>query len=320
MPINTSLPKLLVILGPTATGKSALAIQMARKYNGEVVSADSRQVYSGLDIGTGKVTKREMQGVPHHLLDVASAKRQFSVAQYKKLTEKAIADILSRGKLPILCGGTGWYIDAVAENILTPEVPPNLALRKELAEKSLVELLAMLKKLDPERSESVEQKNPRRIIRAIEIAQTLGKVPALSQGEKKYDVQYIGLDLPDTKLKQNIHVRLLVRMKRGMIAEAKRLHSEGLSLKRMEELGLEYRYLALYLQNKISKEKMLEEIETKSWQYARRQRTWFQRNKKIEWSTSSPRLRPRLSFHIEPGGGHRRTRTPRAAVRTFRKK
>lgn len=274
---------LIVILGPTASGKSALAVEVARRVRGEVVSADSRQVYRGLNIGSGKITKREMKGVPHHLLDVVNPKRQFSVAQYKKRADKVIEDIVKRGKVPILCGGTGFYIDAVAENIILPEVLPNQALRKKLAGKSASELYIMLKKLDPARAKTIEKENPRRLIRAIEIAKALDKVPKVKSSTKKYKVIYFGLNPDEKTLRKNIHARLISRMKKGMIAEVKKLHEAGLSWKRLEELGLEYKYLALYLQNKITKEEMLLEIEAKSWQFAKRQIRWFKRNKKIRW-------------------------------------
>ncbi|MCI0680322.1 tRNA (adenosine(37)-N6)-dimethylallyltransferase MiaA [bacterium] len=275
--------KLIVILGPTASGKSSLAVELAREFGGEVVSADSRQVYKGLDIGTGKITKREMQGVPHHLIDIALPKRQLSVSEYKKRADKTIEDIARRGKVPILCGGTGFYIDAVAEGIVFPEVLPNPLLRKKLAEKKPDELFVMLQKLDPRRAKTIEKNNPRRLIRAIEIARALGNVPELKKSAPKYNALYIGI-APDTEtLCNNIHARLLARMKKGMIAEAKRLHEQGLSWKRMEELGLEYRYLSRHLRGMLAKEEMQEKLETEIQRYAKRQMVWFKRNKKIKW-------------------------------------
>lgn len=274
--------KLIVILGPTATGKSDLAVELAKKYNGEIISADSRQVYTGLDIGSGKITKKEMRGVPHHLLDVVKPQTTFSVARFKKLAEKAIRDISSRGKIPIIAGGTGFYIDSIVHNIDTPSVGPNKKLRKELEGKPLVKLQITLKKLDPRRFKTIDTQNKVRVIRSIEIARTLGKVPVQKESESPFHTLLIGLDWSDTVLRKRIHDRLLKR-ERGMIREAKRLHTEGLSWKRMMELGLEYRYLALYLTGKISKEEMIEQLEPKIWQYAKRQRTWFRRNKDITW-------------------------------------
>lgn len=276
-------PKVLVILGPTAVGKSDLAVEVARLHNGEVISADSRQVYTGLDIGTGKITKKEMRDVPHYLLDVMNPKKVFSVELWKTQAEDAIKDILSRGKLPIICGGTGFYIQSIVDNITLPDVPANPSLRKELAKGSPLQLFEILKKLDPIRAKNIDSKNPVRLIRAIEIATALGSVPKAKKIKSKYEFVQIGLTLPSEILHARIHARMLSRMKKGMVAEAVKLHAGGLSYKRMEALGLEYRYLALYLQKKISKETMLERLEIEIKQYARRQMQWFKRDDRIKW-------------------------------------
>ena len=275
-------PKLLVILGPTASGKSELAVEIARQFNGEIISADSRQVYKGMNIGTGKITKSEMKSVPHYLLDVVSPKKVFTVQNFKDLAEAAIADILSRGKLPILCGGTGFYIDAVTKGIILPEVPPDLKLRKELSKKTLEELVKTLSKLDRTRLQTIDQQNFGRLIRAIEIAQSLGKVPKVKEVHA-YEVLKIGIQTEDAELQKRIRTRLLARIKKGMINEAKKLHEDGLSYKRMHDLGLEYRYLSMFLQNKISKSEMIEVLNTKIWQYAKSQRRWFKRDTEIRW-------------------------------------
>lgn len=273
--------KILVILGPTASGKSDLAVRFAKKFNGEIISADSRQVYTGLDIGTGKITKKEMDGIPHHMLDVISPKKIFSVAEWKEKSQKIIRQIISRGKLPIICGGTGLYIQSIVDNIVLPEVPPNYPLRKKLEKKSVKELFAILKKLDPRRSKNIEKQNPVRLIRAIEIAKAIGKVPNLKKQKSEFDILQIGLTSKD--LKKKIHTRLISRLKKGMIAEAKNLHANGLSWKRMRQLGLEYRYLADFLQNKISKKEFIQKLETEIWRYSRRQITWFKRDSRIKW-------------------------------------
>lgn len=274
--------KIIVVLGPTATGKSDLAVSIAKKYNGEIISADSRQVYKGLDIGSGKITHSEMKGVPHHLLDVVKPQTIFSVEKFKKLAEKAVADIGASGKIPIIAGGTGFYIDALVYDVKTPKVEPNKSLRTKLEKMSLEKLQSQLKKLDQERYDSIDQKNKVRLIRAIEIVTTIGKVPKLQKNLGKYDVLFIGIDWPDEVLKQRISKRLLKR-KVGMIKEAYKLHADGLSWKRMQELGLEYKYLAHHLKGKITEKEMIETLESKIWQYAKRQRTWFRRNKSIKW-------------------------------------
>lgn len=276
-------PKILVILGPTATGKSDLAVQIAKKYNGEIISADSRQVYTDLDIGTGKITKKEMRGVPHYMLDVITPKKVFSVSDWQKQTKKIIADIISRDRLPIICGGTGFYIQSTVDDIVLPEVPANKELRKKLEKKSLSELQTILMKLDPERLKNVDAKNPVRLIRAIEIATELGTVPKIKKNKSQYEFLQIGLTLPDDELKTRIHNRLLSRVKKGMIKEAQILHKNGLSWKRMWTLGLEYRYMAEYLEEKLTKKEFLEKLETEIWHYAKRQITWFKRDKKIKW-------------------------------------
>lgn len=276
-------PRVIAVVGPTASGKSSLAVEIARLVGGEVVSADSRQVYTGLDIGTGKVTKREMRGVPHHLLDVANPKRAMSVVQYERLATRTIHDILKRGKVPIICGGTGLYIDAVLTDESFPAVPPNAKFRNELEKLSAEKLFEKLKRLDSTRAETIDAKNPRRLIRAIEVATALGSVPARTPATERYDTLYIGLTLPKEELGARITARLLARMKRGMVAEVKRLHNEGLSWKRMESLGLEYRFLAQFLQNKISKKEMLELLNIAIRQYSKRQMVWFKRNDGIVW-------------------------------------
>lgn len=274
--------KIIVILGQTATGKSDFAVQIAKKIGGEIISADSRQVYKGMDLGTGKITKKEMGRVPHHLLDVVSPKKVFSVSDFKKLADKKIREIIARGYVPIICGGTGFYIDAVVSGTILPEVPPNKKLRATLEKKSAEQLYAILKKLDKTRAKDIDAKNKVRLIRAIEIAKALGKVPKVKNKEK-YDVIKIGLTLPDEILKERIHIRLLSRIKKGMLREIKNLHDNGVSWKRMNDLGLEYRYGALYLQGKLTKAEMIEKLNTEIWHYAKRQKTWFKRDKKIVW-------------------------------------
>ncbi len=281
-------PKVLVILGPTASGKSALAVKLARKLNGEIISADSRQVYRGLDIGSGKVTRAEMKGVPHHLLDVADPKRQFSVARYQKLANQKIKEILKRGKLPIICGGTGFYLQAVVDGLVLPSVPPDRKLRKQLAVKSPAELFAKLQKLDPARAKIIDPKNPHRLIRAIEIAKELGRVPPKHRpsGRKDgaYDFVQIGLNPEPEILKKKIGSRLAQRLKQGLVSEVKGLHDKHrLSWRRLEALGLEYKFVALYLQGKLTKKELTTQLETAIWHYAKRQLTWFKRDHRIHW-------------------------------------
>ena len=270
--------KLIVILGPTASGKSEMVVKLAKKFHGEVISADSRQVYKGMDIGTGKVTKKEMLGITHYLLDVASPKRKFTVTQYRKLTLGAISKIFKKGKVPFLCGGTGFYIQSVVDGILIPEVPPDWELRKKLEKKSAKELFAQLKKIDPKRARTIEKKNPRRLIRAIEIViKTKKPVPILKKKPLPYPVLMVGIKRDSRVLKKLIKTRLFKRLKKGMITEVKRLKKSGISWKRLEEFGLEYRWIARFLQKKISFLGMTERLKKDIEHFAKRQMTWFTR-------------------------------------------
>ncbi|MDP4032640.1 MAG: tRNA (adenosine(37)-N6)-dimethylallyltransferase MiaA [Pseudorhodobacter sp.] len=297
--------KIIVILGQTATGKSDFAVYVARQVDGEIISADSRQVYKGMDLGTGKIipdTKNSSnfstgqakkkyvfthKGVPHYLLDVASPSRIFTVSDFQKLANKRIEEIIKHGKIPIICGGTGFYIDAVVNGTVFPEVPPNKKLRDKLYPKDAIALFRYLEKLDPERAKNIDKNNKVRLVRAIEIAKALGSVPKLSarQGlaENKLEVLKIGLTLPPEILKERIKTRLLARIKKGMIKEIENLHKDGLSWKRLHSFGLEYRYVALYLQNKLTKKEMIEKLNTEIWHYAKRQKTWFKRDPNTFW-------------------------------------
>ncbi len=268
--------KLIVVCGPTATGKSDYAVALAKKVNGEIISADSRQVYKGLDIGSGKITLSEMEGVPHHMLDVVSPQEPFSVTEYKTLAVQAINDIVARGKTPIIVGGTGFYIDAIICDTVFPSVPPNKTLREQLHQNSAIANFRVLEELDPRRAALIDRHNNMRLIRAIEIATALGSVPEL-QKTTQYDVEWIYLDFPDEELKERIHTRLIKRIEGGMVEEVAELHKNGLSWERLESLGLEYRFVAQYLQGAVEKDTMLTLLETAIWQYAKRQRTWFKK-------------------------------------------
>ena len=277
--------KLIVILGPTASGKTDLSIKLAKKFNGEIISADSRQVYKGMDIGTNKITKKEMQGVPHYLLDVASPKRRFTVVQYQKLALKAIERIYKKNKIPFLVGGTGFYIQAIVDGIVIPRVKPDWKLRKKLEKKNTKELFLMLKKLDSKRAKNIDKNNPRRLIRALEIVKELGTVPPLSLSGPRFELLMIGVKKEN--LEERIKKRLLKRLKIGMVAEVNNLRKSCLSWKRLEEFGLEYRYIAQYLQKKINYEEMIEKIQKESEHFAKRQMTWFKREKRIKWVKTS---------------------------------
>lgn len=275
-------PKVIVILGQTATGKSTLAVRIAkelaiRKVKSEIISADSRQVYKSLDIGTGKITEKEMKGVPHHLLDVVNPKKKFSVALYKKLAEKKIKEIIQKGRVPIICGGTGFYIDAITKGIVFPDAPPNYSFRKSLLQKSATALFCSLQKLDPVRAKNIDPKNKVRLIRAIEIAKALGKVPKITAVEPLYKFVKIGLYLSPDKLKKKVEKRVKKMFQDGLLNEIKKLQKIGISNKRFQELGFEY-FNPTY-----------ESVVLGTLQYAKRQMTWFKRDKEIKWFDANPK-------------------------------
>ncbi|MBI2552245.1 tRNA (adenosine(37)-N6)-dimethylallyltransferase MiaA [Candidatus Uhrbacteria bacterium] len=295
--------KIIVIVGPTSSGKTKLAVDLARRFNGEIVSADSRQVYRGMDIGTGKELRAYGKGhraVRHHLIDVVSPKTNFTLAQYQKRAYRAIEDILGRGKLPILVGGTGLYVQAVVDGYVLPDAPPDFKLRARLARLSTKKLSAKLKKLDPATYRVIDKNNRRRLERAIEICLATG-VPLSKQREKhapSYKVLMIGLAVPRDVLNKRIDARLKARLKQGLMGEAMRLHRQGISWKRLESFGLEYRYMSHYLRRLQSKKRpsnshdrenlttMVDALSHAIKDFSRRQMTWFRRDKRIVWVRS----------------------------------
>ena len=275
---------IIVILGPTASGKSDLAVELARRFNGEVVSADSRQVYKGMDISAGKITKKEMKGVPHYLLDVASPKRIFTAAQYQKLARAAIKKIWQEDKLPIICGGTGHYIQMVIDNLQIPKVQPDWQLRQKLEKQSAEKLYQWLEKLDPRRAKNIDRFNRRRLIRAIEIVKISGRPVPPFQIKPQKNVLILGVKKPLPEIKKLIAKRLKKRLRHGMIKEVKKLRFENkISWEKIESFGLGYRWISLYFKNGIAKKKLFEKICQAEKNYAQRQMTWFRRDKRIKW-------------------------------------
>jgi tRNA dimethylallyltransferase len=229
----------------------------------------------------------EMDGVPHHMIDIADPESVFSVQQYAKLGTQVISDIISRSNTVIICGGSGMYIDSLISGTEFPNVSPNPKLRLELERKSTLELYSLLQSKDPRRAKTIDPDNPVRLVRALEVINALGVVPKVKR-KSKYQTLYIGLDLPKEELNKHIKKRIIERFEnQGMLDEAISLYTNGLSYKRMNSLGLEYRCMARHLQEKISYDEMVLELTTKTIQFAKRQRTWFKRNKKIHWFHST---------------------------------
>ncbi len=276
--------KLIVILGPTASGKTELAIKLARKFNGEIVSADSRQVYRDLDIGTAKPTKKEQREVLHRLIDIKNPNQPYSVSQYKQDAIGAINKIIQRNKIPFLVGGTGLYIKAVVDNLYIPKVKPDLKLRRRLEviieNKGLKNLYEDLVKIDPEAAYIVDPQNPRRIIRALEVAFKTKK--PFSQQRKKgrplFKVLQIGL--PPNK--ERIEKRVEEMVKAGLVKEVKNLIRKfDKNLATFDAIG--YRETINYLEKKTSLPEAVEKIKKNTWHFARRQMTWFKKDQRIHW-------------------------------------
>ena len=275
---------LIVVLGPTASGKTKIAIKLAKDFNGEIISADSRQIYRGMNIGTDKISPLETQGIPHYLIDIVNPDEEFTLAQYKELAIKTIREIQERKKLPFLVGGTGLYIQAITDNLEIPTVPPDAKLRSNLERIDQKKLVEMLKKLDPVGAKKIDLNNPRRIIRALEVCLKTGQ-PFSSQtrkGKRLFKIIEIGLNPPREKLYQKIDQRVDWMIENGLINEVKSL------LKKYPPnlpafSGIGYQEIIQHLQGKITLEESIQQIKFHTHQYARRQITWFKKDQKIKW-------------------------------------
>lgn len=279
MTTKNPLPHVLIVAGPTASGKSDFAVTLAEKVGGEVVSADSCQIYKKLNLGTGKITKEEMNDVPHHMLDILDINESFSVEEYTREALPLINDIVARGKVPIICGGTGQYIDALLFTNTPPKVPPNHQLREILEKNSTPELFTLLEQKDSRRAKSIDRHNRVRLIRALEIIEALGKVPELEDLQPRFVSTMYLLNPPKETLEERVHARLLKRLEQGMIEEVDSLLKEGYKPSILAKRGIEYKYIVAYIENKLTKEELVEHLRIATWQYAKRQRTW---NKKYK--------------------------------------
>jgi tRNA dimethylallyltransferase len=297
--------KVIVILGPTSGGKTKLAVSLAQKFNGEIVSADSRQVYKGMDIGTGKDLAEYKIGnkkIKYHLIDVVSPKTEFNLAKYQKLAYQAIDDILSRGKLPIIAGGSGLYIQSIVDGYQLSAVKPDKKLRAKLEKMTAEKLFAMLKKIDLRKANSLnesERKNKRRLVRHIEVAKSSKKTEKIME-TSKYKPLLLGLTFPKEVLEKRIYQRLIKRLeKENMVGEVKRLRKRGVSWKRLEGFGLEYKYVSLYLRGKLTYDEMVNLLNIAIRQFAKRQMTWFKRDKRIKWIKNKQEARRLMKKFLE---------------------
>lgn len=274
--------KVLVILGPTASGKTSLGVHLADRYQGEIISADSRQVYKGMDIGTAKDLKEYKIGrkkIPYHLIDVVSPKTEFNLAKYQKLAFKAIENILEKNKLPIIVGGTGLYLQALVDNYSLSQIKPDLKKRQELESLGKEELFKRLEKMKPDFAHKLnnsDRHNPRRLVRYLEILATEKNI-----GDKKespYQFLILGLDWPDEVLRERIVRRITDRLdNQDMTGEVERLHAESVSWKRLISFGLEYKFITYYLTKKLNYQEMVTKLSDASYRFAKKQKTWFKR-------------------------------------------
>lgn len=275
---------LIAVVGTNASGKSALGVELARRLDGEVVSADSRQVYRDLDLGTGKLTAAEMRGVPHHLLDVAAVTDVYSVADFQRDAYAVIDDIEARGRRPLLVGGTGLYLDAVTEGYQLAAAPPDRARRVQLEELALDALATRLQELDPVAAAAVDPRNRRRLVRAVEVAERGVGYAETRRRQPRYDVLKLGLTWPPDVLRRRIHDRLVDRLAHGLVGEVRALLAAGVPTARLDELGLEYRFVLRHVEGgDAGDEKLTAELGAAIFRFARRQQSWFRRDPGIRW-------------------------------------
>lgn len=283
---------IIVVAGPTASGKTAVSIELAKIYDGEVVSADSMQIYKGMDIATAKPTFKEMQGVPHHLISCIGENEDFSVARYLDMARERISDIASRGKMPIVAGGTGLYISSLIDNVVFDDTGADTSVRKRLSaeaeEKGNEYLLERLKDIDPETAEMLHPNNLTRIIRALEVYELTGQKLSVMKKKSRetdspYDACMIGLNFNDRQdLYDRIDLRVDIMMKNGMLDEARECYNSGDRQKTAHQ-AIGYKELIPFFEGKATLDECIDKIKQESRRYAKRQLTWFRRDERIEW-------------------------------------
>ncbi len=278
--------KVIAIVGATASGKTAYSVELAHKLDGEIISADSRLVYKGFDIGTAKPTIAEREGVPHHLIDIVEPEFDYSVGLWAKEAERIIDDIHSRGKTPIIVGGTGLYFRVLLENYNLPKVEPNYDLRAELQELEFDELVVRLSKIDPETALKIEKNDKKKIIRAIEIVETLNLPMSLARGvlqEKRYEIEWIGRNFPREELYERINKRVDLMIEAGLVDEAEMLlKKHGRIPNLVDTIG--YKEIISYLDGEVDLKSACDILKQNTRRYAKRQLTWFRRNSDIKWN------------------------------------
>lgn len=291
--MSNSLPKVIFIVGPTASGKTELSTFLAKEFDGEIVNADSRQVYKEMNIATAKPIRDASQskhkefvfnGAVHHLMDIVKPNQPFTLADYKERANEAITNILARRKLPIVVGGTGLYIWTLVDNLDIPKVAPNKKLRKSFEDKTLIDLVKLLKNVDPQAAEKVDLKNKRRVLRALEVAISSGEsfTVQTTKSFPLYNCLQIGMFLPREELYKRINTRIDQQMEQGLLEETKNLSAKySWDLPSMSSIG--YKQIGSFLRGEISLEKVLEIFKRDTRRYAKKQLSWFKRDKRIIW-------------------------------------
>lgn len=275
--------KVIALVGPTASGKTSLSIKLAQKFNGEIISADSRQIYKGLDIGTGKITTEEMEGITHHLINIASPADTYTAADFKRDSTLAINRIVNHDHTPIITGGTFFYLDLLRDKQQSAPVPINEKLRTELETYSTEELFKKLQEESSARAEEIDQHNRRRLIRSLEIIDSLGHIPPPTKPNTPYEWLIIGLSVEKEQLRENYRQRLNDWLKRGLVDEVKNLLENEVDEIRLQELGFEYTLVLSYIKKEMSLTELEERFVQKNWQYAKRQLTWLKRDSEVKW-------------------------------------
>ena len=277
--------KIIAVVGATASGKTAYAVDLAEKIGGEIISADSRLVYRGMDIGTAKPTMKERREIPHYMIDIVEPDVNYSAGLYAKKAKEHIKDILSRGKIPVIAGGTGLYLRILLENYLLPEVEPDYKLREELAELSFDELFEILSDLDKNATNLIERNDKKKIIRYIEIVRSTGLPLAKARGikDEEFDIEWIGLNFPREELYDRINKRVDLMIEQGLIDETKGLLKKyGRISNIVDTIG--YKEIISYLDGELTLDEAKDKLKQNTRNYAKRQLTWFRKNENIKWN------------------------------------
>lgn len=296
-------PKVIVIVGPTSSGKTELSLKLAKKFNGVIISADSRQIYKEMDVATAKTTKDEQQGIPHYMIDIVKPNEEFSLMLYQNTVYNLLNKIAKHNSksrqpiVPFVVGGTGLYVQSIVEGYKIPHTKPNPKLRMELEKLSLEKLATRLKKLDPKAK--VDLKNKRRVIRAIEILSTFGKISGVKKQSPDFDFLQIGIKLPRETLYQRIERKVEEMYKRGLVKETKKLLSAEYDFSGPAFSALGYKHILSYLKNKITLKAALELMKRDTKHFAKRQLTWFKRNRKIHWVENYPQAESRIQNFLK---------------------